>query len=226
MRIFNNTDPDDVKLLGNFLNLVGKTCSDPLSPNSADLNITNFFRPNLLLGESTDAKPISLGIKSKDEAPVKKNLILTYQCKDQWAISQDILDKNGVPTGDTEPLEFITFSQEIGVGMIQGYSVLTFYTGVILIMGMYLRPVFIFWSNRAFIYEMTYPDPMLRLCESVHLMRHQENLKEEEVNYRTLVEILRSPELLKSLTGSYARGGTFAPSDSEAVALEIPKAFK
>jgi hypothetical protein len=63
---------------------------------------------------------------------------------------------------------------------------MTFYTGIVLVLGMYLRPVFIWTSNRAFIYEITHPDPMLRLCESVHLYRTRGDLKMEEENFRLL----------------------------------------
>jgi hypothetical protein len=39
-------------------------------------------------------------------------------------------------------------------------------------------------------------------------MRHEENLEKEEEYFLMLVEILRSPELLKSLTGSSIKGET------------------
>jgi hypothetical protein len=52
--------------------------------------------------------------------------------------------------------------------------------------GMYLRPVFIHITARAYIYETNYPDPMLRLCESIHLSRARGDLKEEDKNYRLL----------------------------------------
>lgn len=155
--------------------------------------------------------------------------MLTYKCKDQWAIGQLFEDmETHVEDKDIiEPIQFIVFSQQIAVGFIQGYSILTFYTGIILIFGMYMRPIYIFLTQRAYIYEVNYPDAILRLCESVHLMRHQEDLRNEEINYRILLEILRSPELLKSLTGSNLKGGAFAPSDNERdPAYNIPKAFK
>ena len=101
---------------------------------------------------------------------------------------------------------------------------MTFYTGVVIMIGMYMRPVFIFLTNRAFIYECNYPDPMLRLCESIHLSRARGDLKMEEENFRLLQDVIRSPEVLHLLTGSNMKGGV-APSDSEQKSHLVPKAF-
>jgi hypothetical protein len=57
---------------------------------------------------------------------------------------------------------------------------------MILTLGGYLRPIFIFGTHRAFIYETNYPDCMLRLCESVHLARAKGDLVTEEFNFRML----------------------------------------
>lgn len=108
---------------------------------------------------------------------------------------------------------------------MQGYNIGSFYTGLVLLIGMYMRPIFIFNTNRAFIYEVNYADPMLRLCESIHLSRARGDLKSEEENFRLLQEILRSPELLHSLTGSNLKGGDYAPSPQENKAHLVPKAY-
>lgn len=90
---------------------------------------------------------------------------------------------------------------------------------------MYFRPIFIYLTDRAFICEINYPDPMLRLCESIHLSRSRGDLKTEEENWRLLQSILRSPDLLHSLTGSNLRGGDYATSEEERRAHLIPKAY-
>ncbi len=97
---------------------------------------------------------------------------------------------------------------------------------MILTLGGYLRPIFIFGTQRAFIYETNYPDCMLRLCESVHLARAKGDLETEEFNFRMLQDILRSPELLHHLTGSNMKKISIAPTDAEQFARKIPKAYK
>jgi len=49
----------------------------------------------------------------------------------------------------------------------------------------------------AFLYEVTDPMPIIKLIEAVYMRRHEEDLVGEEECYRMLVEIVRSPELLK-----------------------------
>ena len=56
------------------------------------------------------------------------------------------------------------------------------------------------------------------------MYRHEENLVKEEEAYRMLVEIVRSPEFMKTLTGSTLKGSA-APiydglSDAELAKLE------
>ena len=61
-------------------------------------------------------------------------------------------------------------------------------------------------TSNAFINEINKPDALLKLCEAIHLMRHEQKLREEEEYHLMLVEVLRSPELLKALTGSSLKG--------------------
>jgi hypothetical protein len=62
------------------------------------------------------------------------------------------------------------------------------------------------WS--AWIYEASHPEVLITLIETCYLARHEENLKLEEETYRMLIDIMRSPELFKTLTGSNLKGET------------------
>jgi hypothetical protein len=59
---------------------------------------------------------------------------------------------------------------------------------------------------RGWVYETTHPDALIKLIEAVYMKRHEEDLIGEEECYRMLQEILRSPELLKAITGSTLKG--------------------
>lgn len=168
--------------------------------------------PKLLLGETSFVEPIFFSLR-ENEAYARKNILLTYRCKDQWAISTD-----------NDQFVFTVFSHLIPYEEVQGYDILTYYITVIIITGMQIRYFFIYLTPRAFIYEINYPDPMLRLCESVHLCRARGDLKMEDENFRLLCDILRSQELLKLLTGSNMKG-KYAPSQDENQALLIPKVY-
>lgn len=86
------------------------------------------------------------------------------------------------------------------------YDVKTFYTGVVVVMAPSLKILLIFNTFMAFLYEITSPEPVIKLIEAVYMRRHEEDLVGEEECYRMLQEIVRSPELLKSLTGSSLKG--------------------
>ena len=58
----------------------------------------------------------------------------------------------------------------------------------------------------ASLYELTNPETIIKLIEAVYIHRHEQDLRQEEETYRMLVEIVRSPELFKALTGSTLKG--------------------
>jgi hypothetical protein len=53
----------------------------PDSPEQTTLNITNFYLDKVLLGGDSTVKTIVVSDTEKN-----KNILLTYKCKDQWAI--------------------------------------------------------------------------------------------------------------------------------------------
>merc|ERR1712127_773592 len=69
-----------------------------------------------------------------------------------------------------------------------------------------MRPILVYGTWKGWIYEVTEPQTIIKLVEKCYLARHEENLVEEEEAYRMLQEIIRSPELLKALSGSSLAG--------------------
>jgi len=86
------------------------------------------------------------------------------------------------------------------------FNITTFYTTVVLVLGSSLRPAFMFGTWTGFVYELTKPDAVIKLIECCYMKRHEEDLVGEEECYRMLQELVRSPELLKSMTGSNLKG--------------------
>ena len=91
-------------------------------------------------------------------------------------------------------------------GFFAAYSVTTFYLGVVLLAGTTIRSSLINDFYKAWQYETTMPDTIIKLCEAVVLHRQEVNPIGEEECYRMLQEIVRSVELHKALTGSSLRG--------------------
>ena len=94
----------------------------------------------------------------------------------------------------------------VSTSFLAGLNVTTFYTTITLVVGSSLRPVFIFGTWRGWIYECTHPDLIIKVIEAVYMYRHEENLEKEEESYRILIEIIRSPEFLKTIGGSTLKG--------------------
>lgn len=103
-------------------------------------------------------------------------------------------------------VKFTLFSMMVSGSFLASYSVSTFYTSVVIVVSAAIRPIFLFSTFTAWLYECTSPDAIIKLIEAIYVHRHEENLVGEEECYRMLQEIVRSPELLKAMTGSSLKG--------------------
>ena len=103
-------------------------------------------------------------------------------------------------------LRYALFSLEVPTSLLSGFSVQTFYTTIVLMISSVLRPVFIWSAWEGWIYDITHPEPVIKLVEACYIGRHEEDLVLEEEVYRMIIEIFRSPELFKSICGSNLRG--------------------
>lgn len=241
-RDLSQSDPQDKLVLGHLANTLLTDCSTQMGKHFG-IYVRDFYAQAIVLGETAEGKLVQLPQDDGSVAPLQ-DLVMTYKCKDQWALGKGFSDEEKAaleagasdesvegeePTGEENiydsdiptqeiAITFFVFSQLITIGFLQGTSITAFYTGTVLSLGFMFRPIVIFVTPRAFIYEITYPDPILRLVEAVHMMRTAGDLVKEEENYRLFVEILRSPELLKNLTGSSLKAPndkTYAPSEEE-----------
>lgn len=104
-------------------------------------------------------------------------------------------------------LRFTLFSLLVSGSVLAKFSPMTFYTGFALLISPVIKVAFRFRWFEGFAYEVTHPDAIIKLIESVYMKRHEEDLYMEEENYRCLQEIVRSPELFKALSGSSLAGG-------------------
>jgi hypothetical protein len=108
----------------------------------------------------------------------------------------------GVESKDAESLEGLTFFtiSENYSPMTFSFSVITFYISVVGLAGRLLRMVLAGPVN-FIMTEMPNPEPLINMCNGVYLSRMTGDLKREEELYYELVDIIRSPEMLKSITG-------------------------
>lgn len=98
------------------------------------------------------------------------------------------------------------FSLMVSASFLATYSPSTFYAGIALVAGGQFRILFIINTFMASLFEITESKGIIKLFEAVYIHRHEQNLRDEEEVYRMIVEIYRSPELFKALTGSTLKG--------------------
>lgn len=86
---------------------------------------------------------------------------------------------------------------------IFGYSVMSFYISIILVVANYFRSLFQGSSTTIIMCDIPYADSLLRICDGIHQARLRNDIKEEEMLYFLLIDVTRSPDLMKALTGNY-----------------------
>lgn len=94
----------------------------------------------------------------------------------------------------------------VSSSFFSGYSVKAFYTGFVILLAPTIKAQLLMYTFMAWQYETTETLALIKLIEAVYIRRHEEDLIGEEECYRMLVEVIRSPELLKLLTGASTKG--------------------
>jgi piezo-type mechanosensitive ion channel component 1/2 len=82
------------------------------------------------------------------------------------------------------------------------FSVITFYVSVVYLIGKVLRIIISGGANNIPLVDMPNPDPFINVCAGIYLSRMRGDLQIEEELYYELIDVLRSPELMKMISGS------------------------
>ena len=98
-------------------------------------------------------------------------------------------------------LLFITVSDKV-TPELSGYSALTFYIVIVLAVSKVIRSMVAGDTSKMHITEIPKPDMLLILCEGLKIARMERKLEREVELYYVLIDILRSPEVLKIITES------------------------
>lgn len=80
---------------------------------------------------------------------------------------------------------------------------MSFYISIILVIANYFRFLFQGTVHTIITSDIPYPDPALALCNAIFTARRDRDLKREEELFWSLIDLLRSPDTLKALTGNY-----------------------
>ena len=183
---------DNLGLLGNAL----EKCED------INVNFSNFFSPPIRLRASSHPKAlykenkdiftafdVQLGFKGCRMINNTPNYLESYFT---FAMKNE-------STGIKEGIKFHIFSDKVST-TTQSYSALTFYVGLVLVIGNYIRNFFSGQPEKIILTEMPNNKDIMDLCEGIKISRYSYDFEEEEKLYYILIEIMRSPDYLRYFT--------------------------
>ena len=98
-------------------------------------------------------------------------------------------------------IDFITFS-DLYSSATAGYDILTFYVTFILVVGKYIRSMLLGEAERVMYTEMINPNKLLNVCEGIRISRIKKDFLQEDKLYYLLIDLMRSPEIIKTITKS------------------------
>ena len=160
-----------------------------LPDNNTDINFTiSGFSPIVRLGAA--AEPVEFKLEKELNCP----LIFKTKANGIFEIYfEQIIEDNGI--------QYHVLNEKVSSGTF-GYSVIGFYSAFILVIGTYVTSFFNYEPSSIIIGEMPHPEILLRICEGIKKSRYLHDFKNEEYYFNFLIEILRTPELVKELTTS------------------------
>ena len=104
-------------------------------------------------------------------------------------------------TEKNEGIKFVTFS-DLYSKVTFGYDVLTFYVTFVIVAGRIIRAIFLGSAERIMYIQMVNPNRLFALCEGIKISRIKNDFLQEEKLYYLLIELMRSPEIIKNMTQS------------------------
>ena len=118
----------------------------------------------------------------------------TFQKKAMAKDGKEIVDQ-------FEGIKFHVFSDQVST-TTSGKNILTFYVSFVLLVGTYVRNFFAGQPEKIMLTEMPHSEEIINLCEGIRVSRNSFDFEQEEKLYYILIEIMRSPDYLRSLTQS------------------------
>jgi len=97
-------------------------------------------------------------------------------------------------------MSFFVMSRKT-IPSIINYPLVTFYISIIYVIARLFRTGLVPITGDIYINDSPNPDDILMLCETIIIYRLKGNLAQEEELYFLLIDIIRSPHVLKAISG-------------------------
>ena len=178
---------------------------------SKEIDSNTIIRINNFLSGNTFRKNISFDIENcysmYQRIPDEEKPISLVSDEDKSKIRITLRKENDniynwfVASGDSEGIKFVTFS-DLYSKVTFGYDVLTFYVTFVIVAGQVIRAIFLGSAERIMYLQMVNPNRLFSLYEGIKISRIRNDLLQEEKLYYLLIDLMRSPEMIKNLTQS------------------------
>jgi len=163
-----------------------------------DLFLQNFYYPYQRITEDNAPNPIVKNSKRNVTLSLEKSDIKNHSCNYNWYLKEanDTNQKEYI-----EGIEFLTFT-DLFSSVLFGYDVITFYITFIFVSGKIIRAIFLKQAERVIYTEMVNQKKLFSVCEGIKISRMRKNFLQEKKLYYLLIEMMRSPEIIKKMTQS------------------------
>ena len=188
----------------NIMNSLSKTINSNESSYS-DLFLQDFYHPYQRIMEDNTPNPIVLNNKKNVTLTLEKTKIKNNSSSFNynWFLNQGNYTSNllSKDIDNIEGIEFLTFT-DLFSSVLFGYDVVTFYVTFIFVSGKILRIFFLGQAERIIHTEMVNQNKLFSVCEGIKISRMRKNFLQEAKLYFLLIEMMRSPEIIKNMTQS------------------------
>lgn len=111
--------------------------------------------------------------------------------------------------GEKTSFSFIVAVDDAGSklfsSLTQSLTILTMYSTFIYVIGQAIAKVFKVPAESIWVSNIPNSEPVIKLCEAIALARAEEDLDKEVKMYYSLIDIMRSPELVKRIGEDYLK---------------------
>ena len=197
----NNSNKGDKEIIQNLTNAANP--NNECDNTSILIDVKELYMPVVFLSKSNEPTVLKSDKIKKNDVTISKNCkkVFNYTIPmNYWAISQKRLDYDD--TDGNNGLYFITASEKVPPEYFVNYTIIGFYTAIVLVLYSFIKSITQSNTSNIFISNMQQPDVLLLLCEGVIIARMERDTIREKELYQRLIDIMRSPSMIKIMTPS------------------------
>ena len=202
----NNTDEENEKLdtLGNALSSCYNVSIVYQNIYSPPIRLSANVKPKRLTDEkyfpNLDVMIGFVGCRNETESEGEEKIDKASYLESYFTFQKVMKDEDNNKT-NIEGIKFHVFSDQVST-TTSGKNILTFYVSFVLLLGNYVRNFFAGQPEKIMLTEMPHSEEIINLCEGIQVSRNSFDFEQEEKLYYILIELMRSPDYLRSLTQS------------------------